>query len=372
MNRISENWLQNKLEEVRSFIKYIKPESVLEVASKAGIDLKRVIKLNQNENLFLPREFLLSLINEVLNEIDPRVYPKEGETKLKESLGRYLGLSSDYTILGNGSDQIIDLIIRSFLRKDDIVVSNIPTYSMYKWSANHLGIKYLEIPLKIDFSLDVEEILESSKGMQGICIICSPNNPTSNQFEPVDIVTLIENFPGIVLLDEAYVEFAKESLVKFVKKYGNLIVTRTFSKAFGLAGLRVGYAISNPEIATTISEYAQLPYSLNCIALRLPLKVLSKNIIDKFKESIERLKGERDKLIKSLNAIRGVKAFRSDANFILFTVTKPYEEVFNELLNKGVLVRKTGSILNMGGCLRATVGLPDMNECFIEALTSIS
>ncbi|MCP8311177.1 MAG: histidinol-phosphate transaminase [Candidatus Methylarchaceae archaeon HK01M] len=365
-----ENWLQNRLKEIRFFIKYVKPESVSDVALKAGIAPKRVIKLNQNENLFLSRELLLSLIDEVVNEIDPRVYPKEGEMKLRDSLGRYVGVSSDYITLGNGSDQIIDLILRTFLRKDDIAVSITPTYSMYKWSANHLGIKYLEIPLKDDFSLDVDGILESSNRREGICIICSPNNPTSNQFEPDDVLALIENFPGIVLLDEAYVEFAKESLVGFVKKHENLIVTRTFSKAFGLAGVRIGYAISNPEISTTISEYAQLPYSLNCIALRMPLKVL--DVIDTFKESIERLKEEREKLVKRLNTIKSVTAFRSDANFILFTVKKPYEEVFDELLNRGVLVRKIGAVLNLRECLRATVGLPHMNESFIEALTSIS
>ncbi|MCP8304445.1 MAG: histidinol-phosphate transaminase [archaeon] len=370
MNSTSENWLQNRLKEIRFFIKYVKPESVSDVALKAGIEPKRVIKLNQNENLFLSREFLLSLIGEVVDEIDPRVYPKEGEMKLRESLGRYVGLTSDCITLGNGSDQIIDLVLRTFLRKDDIAVSITPTYSMYEWSANHLGIKYLEIPLKEDFSLDVEGILESSKGREGICVICSPNNPTSNQFEQDDVVALIENFPGIVLLDEAYVEFAKGSLVRFVKKHENLIVTRTFSKAFGLAGVRAGYAIASPEISTTISEYAQLPYSLNCIALRLPLKVL--DVIEKFKESIERLKEERERLIKRLNTIKGVKAFRSDANFILFTVKKPYEEVFDELLSRGVLVRKIGTVLNLGGCLRATVGLPYMNDSFIEALTSIS
>ena len=369
-NKNSEKWLQNRLKEIKFFIKYVKPESISDVASKVGIDPKRVIKLNQNENLFLSRKFLLSLINEVIDEIDPRVYPKEGEINLRQSLGRYVGLPSDFTIVGNGSDQIIDLILRSFLRKDDIAVSIAPTYSMYKWSANHLRIKYLEVPLKEDFSLDVDKIIESSKGKKGICIICSPNNPTGNQFEIDDIVALIENFPGIVLLDEAYVEFSKESLVRLVKKYENLIVTRTFSKAFGLAGVRMGYALSDPKISTIISEYAQLPYSLNCIALRLSLKVL--DIIDKFKESIKRLKEERAKLSERLNTIKGVKAFRSDANFILFTVKKPYEEVFDRLLSKGVLVRKINTVLNLKGCLRSTVGLPDMNNSFIEALKSIS
>jgi len=241
---------------------------------------------------------------------------------------------------------------------------------MYKWSVNHLGANYFEIPLKEDFSLDVEGTLESSKDKVGVCFICSPNNPTGNQFELEDVRALIEDFPGLVLVDEAYVEFAKNSLVKFVKKYENLIITRTFSKAFGLAGARIGYALSNTEIATDIWEYAQLPYSLNCIGLKLALKALG--MIDRFKESIEGLKEERERLMERLNSMKGVRAFKSDANFILFQVMKPYERVFNELLSKGVLVRKIGTVLNLEGCLRVTVGLPYMNDSFIEALKSIS
>lgn len=370
MDKNSEEWLKSKLKEIKSFTKYVKPESVLDVALEVGIEPEKVIKLNQNENLFLSKDFLCSLLNDVINEIDLRLYSKEGEVELKKAIGKYVGLPSDYVILGNGSDQIIDLIIRTFLGKDSVAISIKPTYSMYKWSVNHLGVKYFEIPLREDFSLNVEGILESSKGNKGICFICSPNNPTGNQFELEDVKAIIEGFHGLVLVDEAYVEFAKNSLAKLVKKYENLIVTRTFSKAFGLAGVRIGYALSNSEISTAIFEYAQLPYSLNCIGLRLALKVLG--MFDRFKKSIDELKEEREKLMRMLNSIKGVRAFKSDANFILFQVKKPYEKVFNDLFDKGVLVRKIGKVLNLEDCLRVTVGLPHMNNRLIEALTSIS
>ncbi|MEM3584130.1 MAG: histidinol-phosphate transaminase [Nitrososphaerales archaeon] len=369
MNKISEEWLQDKLRKIKSFNKYVRPESVLDTALEIGMKTEEVIKLNQNENLFLSRDFLRSLLNEVVNEVDIRLYPKEEEMQLKNALGEYVGLPSDYVILGNGSDQIIDLIVRTFLGKDDIAVSIKPTYSMYEWSVNHIGVKYFEIPLKDDFSLDVEGILELAKNNKGMCFICSPNNPTGNQFKLKDVKAIIDSFPGLVLIDEAYVEFAEDSLVRLVKKYENLIVTRTFSKAFGLAGLRVGYALSNSEISTTVSEYAQLPYSLNCIGLKLALKVLA--IVDKFKKSIEELKKEREKLTERLNSIKGVRAFRSDANFILFQSVKLYDKVFNELFSKGVLVRKIGKVLNFEGCLRVTVGLPYMNNRFLEILESI-
>ncbi|NWG09849.1 MAG: histidinol-phosphate transaminase [Nitrososphaerales archaeon] len=369
MNKKSEDWLKSRLGEIKSFTKYVKPKSVVDVALKAGVEPQKVVKLNQNENLFLPKEFLLSLIDEVIGEIDPRVYPKEEETELKDALGRYAGLPSDYVLLGSGSDQLIDLIVRTFLRKEDISISISPTYSMYGWSANHLGVKYLEIPLKGDFSLDVEEILKSSKGRTGICFVCSPNNPTGNQFIEEDVTKLIESFPGLVLLDEAYVEFAEKSLTEFVKDYENLIVTRTFSKAFGLAGLRAGYAIANPEVSNVTSEYAQFPYVLNCIALKLALKVLDN--IGKFRESIKGIILEREKLIRRLNGIKGVKAFKSDANFVLFTVTNSYGRVFDEILEKGILLRKIGRVLDLRGCLRTTVGLPYMNDLLIEVLSSI-
>ncbi|MEM3382860.1 MAG: histidinol-phosphate transaminase [Nitrososphaerales archaeon] len=370
MNKISEEWLQCKLRKIKSFTKYVRPESVLDTVLGTGMEAEKVIKLNQNENLFLSRDFLHSLLNEVINEVDLRLYPKEGETELKDALGKYVGLPSDCVILGNGSDQIIDLIVRSFLGKGDIAISIKPTYSMYKWSVNHIGVKYFEVPLKEDFSLDVDSILELAKSNKGICFICSPNNPTGNQFKLEDVKAIVDSFPGLVLVDEAYVEFAKDSLVRFVKNYENLVVTRTFSKAFGLAGLRVGYALSNSEISNTIFEYAQLPYSLNCIGLKLALKVLTE--IDKFKKSVEELKEEREKLTERLNSIKDVRAFKSDANFILFQSLKLYEKVFNELFNKGLLVRKIGKVLNFDGCLRVTVGLPYMNNRLVEILASIS
>lgn len=364
-----DKWLQEKLERIRSFSRYVKPKTPYDVTEETGIDCNKVVKLNQNENVFLSREFLSSLLDEIKDGVDLRVYTKEGEEQLKEVLGQYTGLTSDHIILGCGSDQIIDLIVRTFLNREDIALSIKPTYSMYRWAVNHIGVRYVEVLLKEDFSLNVDGILNTSNSSTKLCFVCSPNNPTGNQFEIEDMKALIENFPGLVLVDEAYVEYGRYSLASSLREYNNLIIMRTLSKAFGLAGARIGYALSNPEISSAISESAQLPYALGCLSLKLALKAFEK--IHVFMESVARLKDERESLIGKLSKIKGIKPFRSDTNFILFTA-KFYEEVFDQLAKNGILVRKIGNILDLGGCLRTTIGLPSMNEKLVEALISIN
>lgn len=367
--RPSSAWLQDRMRKVRAYDRYVRPESVLDVSLDVGLASDQIVKLNQNENLFLPRELLTSLLREVVEEVDVRLYYKEAEDELKEALSKYVGVFSDRIILGPGSDQIIDLVARTFLRRGEGAVAISPTFSMFKWAISHLGANIQEVRLREDFSLSVEDILRASKEGGRMAFVCSPNNPTGNQFDVEDVERLIDGFPGLVLMDEAYAEFADMSLARFVDKYDNLIVTRTFSKAFGLAGARLGYALSNPEMADLISQYAQLPYSTSILSLRLALKALNK--IDAFMEGVKRLKEERKRLIEALKAIRGVRTFDSDANFVLFSTERPYEEVFQGLYRRGILVRRIGRVLKFDGCLRATVGLPSMNDRLIKALSSL-
>lgn len=327
------------------------------------------MKLNSNENFFVPKEKLTALLKEVVEESDPRIYPQEEELEAKNALSEYLGLPPECILLGSGSDPLIDLVARLFLDRGDEALSVEPTFSLYKQIVTLWGAKYLGVPLKDDFSLDTENILAKVTPKTKLLLLCSPNNPTANQFKMEEVLSLVKGFHGLVAIDEAYAEFADYSTVGLVGKFENLIVFRTFSKAFGLAGLRLGYAVSNSDLALTLSRKAQLPYPVNSIALKMGLKLLAN--IEIMKKAVKKLKKERGRLIEKLNKIDGIKAFDSKTNFVLFQTEKGSDEVFEALLKRGVLVRNVGSVLRLGECLRTTVGLPEMNNELLAALEQV-
>lgn len=327
------------------------------------------MKLNSNENFFMPKEKLTALLKEVVEESDPRIYPQEEELEAKNALGGYLGVPPECVLLGSGSDPLIDLVARLFLERGDEALSIEPTFSLYEHIVTLWGAKYLGVPLKDDFSLDTENILANVTPKTKLLILCSPNNPTANQFKMEEVLSLVEGFHGLVATDEAYAEFADYSTVGLVEKFENLIVFRTFSKAFGLAGLRLGYAVSNSDLALTLSEKAQLPYAVNSIALKMGLKLLAN--IEIMKGAVIKLKKARGRLIEKLNKIDGVKAFGSQTNFVLFQTEKGSDEIFEALLKRGVLVRNVGRVLRLGECLRTTVGLPEMNKQLLAALERV-
>ncbi len=357
---------RKRLDEVRFLNGYAIGETVESLARRLEMKPSEIVKLNANENFFIPKETLVNLLMEVVEAYDPRVYPQEEEIELKKALGKYFSLSPEHIIIGAGSDQIIDLITRLFLGKSNEVLSITPTFSIYKHSASLQGARYINVPLKDDFSLDIEEISSKTTTKTRLFFICSPNNPTANQFSIEEVRSLIECFPGLVAVDEAYVEFADYSTARWIEKHENLIVLRTFSKAFSLAGLRLGYAVSNPELTMTLSRKIQLPYSVNSIALRMGLKLLEN--MEVVHKAVERLKRERVRLIRRLNEIKGVAAFDSQTNFVLFQTKKPSNEVFQSLLKQGILVKNVGKILHLYECLRTTVGLPEMNNKLLTAL----
>jgi histidinol-phosphate aminotransferase len=331
---------------------------------------KRIAKLNLNENFFIPREKLLQIIAEALEDLDPRLYPQDEEEKLREKICKYLGLPADNIVVGNGGDEILERIAHLFLEKGEQAITISPTFSMYRFVVNLQKAKLIEIPLKNDFSLDFNRLLSSVTTRTKILFLCSPNNPTGNQFGIDEIKSLAEGFPGVVVVDEAYVEFADYSAVSLIKNYENLIVVRTFSKAFGLAGLRLGYGVASVKIAKALSEYVSPPFAVNTFSLKVGAKILEN--IEIVKHAIQRVRAEREKMVKALNDINGVKAFNSKANFVLFKTEKPLDYVYNGLLQKGVLVKKIGTVLSFQNCFRATVGLPWMNAKLVDALKEVS
>jgi len=369
MRRRGKAGLRQVLAQARNLDAYDVGETIEGIARRLEKKPSEIIKLNSNENFFVPLDFLKSILREVVEEVDPRIYARDEQRELKEALGRYIDISPKMIVVGTGSDQLIDLITRVILKHGDEALSIAPTFSIYERCVAIQGGVFKAVPLKDDFSLDVEAMLASITPKTKLILLCSPNNPTANQFVRQDIRLLAENFLGLVAVDEAYVDFAGGSVVDLVGEIDNLVVFRTFSKVFGLAGLRLGCMIASPELTKVMDEKFQLPYTVTITAVKTALKLLER--IDIIKAAIEEVKAERGRLIERLNQIDGVHAFDSETNFVLFNVMKDSQKVYEALLGKGVIMRNIGHILHLDNCLRVTVAPPPMTDRFLNTLCEV-
>ena len=369
MSESYRKWLKQKLVKLQAVDCYSAGAAPKMVAEQAGISLNEIIKLNFNESLFIPKAKLSALIKEVADEIDLRLYPEAEEVKLREKLTGYMKVPKDYLAVGNASDELIDRIIRLFIEKGDGVVSFSPTFAIPRLCVKRQEGEWLTVPLLSNLQLDVKGLLSKFSDKTRLLYLCSPNNPTAIQFKMEDVETLVKAFPGIVILDEAYGEFADYSFVPRIREFENMIILRTFSKAFGLAALRLGYAVANPELAKILTEKSPLPYPVSGFTIRMGCKMLDN--VDLMRKSVEQVKSERGKLIKAFNEIDGVEAFDSQANFLLVNTKKPADEVYEKLLKRGIMLKKWGKLLQYDNCFRVTVGLPEMNAKLVEALKQI-
>jgi histidinol-phosphate aminotransferase len=369
MSASYQTWLKQKLVKLQAIDCYsagVTPEGL---AEQLGVDLSQIVKLNFNENLFVDRARQTALMKELADEIDLRMYPEDEEAKLRDKLTGYIGVPPDYLAISNAGDELIDRIVRLFIEKGDVAVSFAPSFAIPRLCVKRQEAEYVAVPLKGDFQLDVEGMLSAFSDKTRLLYLCSPNNPTSNQMKPEDVEKLVKAFPGIVILDEAYGEFADYSFVPRIREFPNMVILRTFSKAFGLAMLRLGYAVANPELATVIREKAPLPYPVSGFTIRMGIKMLEN--IDITQKAVASLVAERGKFIKALNQIEGVQAFPSQADFILINTQKPADEVYAALLKRGIMLKKWGKLLQYDNCFRVTVGLPEMNQKLVEALKQI-
>src|SRR5512136_694034 len=297
MNPECESWLKKKLARIATLETYAPEKTIEGVAKQFGLLPSQILKLNFNENLFLPRQKLVDLTKEVAEECDLRLYPQEEEQKLRYAIGDYLQLQQGCIATGNSSDEVMDRITRLFLEKGESALTFAPTFSVFKLCVKYQGAQYIAIPLKENFRVDIEAMFAAFKPETKLLYLCSPNNPTGNQLELEEVEALIEEFPGIVMVDEAYGEYADYSVVPLINKYENLVVLRTFSKAFGLAGLRLGYAVANQRLTSAINKLPA-PYAISVLSLSMGKKLLENMTI--VKEYVEALKTERRRLINAL------------------------------------------------------------------------
>lgn len=297
-------------------------------------------------------------------------YPDPYQRELKASISKIKGIAEENIFLGNGSDEIIDLCFRVFCNPTiDKALIFTPTYGMYEVSASVNDVTVLKIPLNESFQIDLKkvELLFSDKNLK-LIFICSPNNPTGNSMNYSDIEYIIANFKGIVIIDEAYIDFSDNpSFIKMVDRYPNLILMQTFSKAFGLAAVRVGMAFSNPTVIQYFNKLKP-PYNISLINQKAVLRKLNK--IEEYKSQIVKIKKERERLSANLKKMKITeKVYPSDANFLLVKV-KNADLVYNNLVINSIIVRNRSSVID--NCLRITVGTPSENNKLVNALKSIS
>ena len=249
-------WLKDKVTKLQAIDCYSAGATPETVAKQIGVSPAEIVKLNFNESLFVDRAKQAELMKELADEFDLRLYPEDEMPKFLPKLSRYIGAPEDCLAVGNGSDELIDRITRLFVEKGDVTVSFAPTFSIPRLCVKRQEGEYTAVPLLSNLQLDVKGMLAKFSEKTRLLYICSPNNPTSTQFKMDDVETLAKAFPGIVILDEAYGEFADYSFVPRIKEFQNMIIFRTFSKAFGLAALRLGYAVANPELAKILGKIA--------------------------------------------------------------------------------------------------------------------
>lgn len=297
-------------------------------------------------------------------------YPDPVQKMVKAKISKLKSVPYENIFLGNGSDEAIDLLMRIFCEpRQDHILTLPPTYGMYKVSAAIADVANRTIPLTPDFQPKVEEILKAANEQSKLLFICSPNNPTGNDIELNRIEQLIQGFNGIVVIDEAYIDFSNQSsCLQFLKQYNNLVVLQTFSKAWGLAGLRLGMAFASAEIIALFNK-VKPPYNINQLTQATIL-----NELDKYKTQQKRvdiIREERVRLQNGLGALAIVKkVYPTNANFILAQFENP-KKVYQYLVDKGIVIRDRSDVILCNGCLRITVGTPEENKILMAALREI-
>lgn len=349
------NWLSEKLDNISKFDSYNRPNK--NIGS---------LKLDANENFALKKKFILDIAIQAAKVTDLREYPLDQFQEIYRQLAKYTGINKKYLAVGNGSDQIIELIL-SIIGKGQRVTIFTPTFSYFINRCKLHELTVYRVPLsRENNTLHKIEFLESAK-LSDIVYICSPNNPTGNQFDKQMILEIIDSLEDkLILLDEAYVEFADYSLLPYAPKYDNVIILRTLSKAFGLAGARVGYLVANERFAQVFRSSIQSPYPLNSLSLTIAGIVLSQyNYVNK---TIKMIKEERTRVFYQLARLQGIKPFESNANFIFFESFNKYEAILKSLKKERLVVKAFGNVEGRKGCIRVTIGTKNMNDKFLQSI----
>lgn len=297
-------------------------------------------------------------------------YPDPQQLKLKGKIGALKKVAIEQIFLGNGSDEAIDLVMRAFCvpGADNVIIPQ-PTYGMYAVSAETNDVEILTTTLTPDFDIDIDSIFKIANANSKVLFLCSPNNPSGNLLSLDKIKTVLEKFNGLVVVDEAYIDFANQvSLTTWLKEYPNLLVLQTLSKAWGLAALRLGMCFASIEIIKVLNKIKP-PYNINEATQQLAIEHLGQVVQKEI--WVKELIAQREILKSGLEKLKIVsKVFPSDANFLLVKVTDPLR-IYGELIKKGIVVRDRSKVLLCDGCLRITIGTAKENELLIKELGNL-
>ncbi len=357
--------VEKELKRIARLGRYVRPEKVTGAA-----------KLDSNENFALDKEFVLQVVTEAAQRVDLREYPIDELDGLYAQLARYTGINKKYIGVGSGSDQIIELLLTTLAGGcgsggggGSISRATVfePTFSYFINRCELHGMRVDRVPLDRNFELDIDRFAKSAKKAD-LVYLCSPNNPTGGQLPKKDAIELLDRLDSndsLVLVDEAYADFAGYSLAREATKRDNVVVLRTLSKAFGLAGARVGYMVAGEKAARVFRSTIQSPYPISTLSLTIATGILER--ADFVKKTIESVRGERERVFERLAEIEGIRIFRSDANF-LFVETgnrKCYSAIGRALEKGGLMVKMLGTVLGHYGCMRVTIGTREMNDRFL-------
>ena len=362
------NTIENLQEMMLPHIRRLKPYHGVDpmevIAERAGIPVDQVIRLNGNENPFGPSP----VVNEALGNFQfYNHYTDPEQRKLRSVLSKYLGAPAERIVAGNGSDELIDLLLRMFLGPGENIIIPSPTFGMYSFTADICGGEALSIPSDENFEIDVEAMVTAMTLKTKAVFLASPNNPSGNIASVSQIRALLET-GRLIVVDETYYEFCGESVMPLMEEYANLVILRTFSKWAGLAGLRIGLGVMQEELAQTMISMKP-PYNVNTaaeVALTASLEDTTV-LLDRVKSIV----AERERMMGLLQKIPGIKAWPSQANFILFSLPEGQgERIFEGLCSRGIFLRYFNTPV-LKDYIRSSVGFPHETDAVIAALTEL-
>lgn len=341
--------------------------STLEIANQLGLKPDEIHRFDTNVSPYPPSEWLKEL-SRTLPKLLVNEYPDTSYSETRRLLSEYLRVGPDQIIVTNGADEGLDIVAKTFIDPGSRAILSVPTYSMYRVVVETLGGVVVQIPRVRGFADDYEAMVRRASRLRGVraVFLCNPNNPTGNLLPSHALTEILGGVECPVILDESYVEFSGGSQVDLTRRWDNLVVVRTMSKAFGLAGARVGYLVVSEATGRHLNK-VRPPNSLSVISLALA-NIALRNI-PLMASRVKAIVGERDRLTANLNALGGIQVFRSEANFFLVRFKKiSASEAVKRLLRRGIVPRNVSDMPMLKGCLRFSVRSPSENEILLKGM----
>jgi histidinol-phosphate aminotransferase len=338
-----------------------------EIAAKVGLPVSMVVRLDTNTSPFRPESALRDL-GLALGGLEVNEYPDTSYLALREALSGYTGKGLERFVVTNGADEGLDIATKVFIDPGDEVVIPTPTYAMYGITSSIMGASVVSVPRRRDFGLDVEAILAAVTGKTKVIFLCNPNNPTGDCAPTEEVERLATESGVAVVIDEAYFEYCGKSTIDLSDRLENIIVCRTLSKAFSMAGVRIGYLVAGAETVSKLNA-VRPPNSLSVVSLFLGKASLAHR--DEMERNVRSTVEEREKLLHRLRGINGIEPYPSQTNFILFRVVDGDADALHaRLMSKGLVLRNLSKRKGVENCLRTTVSTPEINERLAGELES--